>query len=510
MKRVLLLLILTSPFISHGQLIFNRTFYGPPGSNQGAFSSTVDDAGNIYTVGTYKDTNPFHWLTLMKLDSAGNLLWSKANDLARSGRKIKKLSDNNILTLGLVYESTPPTNRSSSLLFKADTAGNILWSRVYFDTISFAASDFVELPDKGFTLTGGWYNINNQQEGRIFLMRTDSVGNVLWCKLYGNGYPGYYSRSVVTTHDGGFIVGGNMVDIEDIVVFRTDSLGNLIWSNQFVGAKGDYLESLISLSNGNYAFGGHSNSFIGTGSWPPFNQLLYQFDSTGNKIFCKQYVQGGFFDACYALKETQGGNIIITGIGTTKKTDINGNPFLWYGLGMNTSISLLPDESIVFTSDYGINSQIRIIKTDSLLSPPCYSFNYNPPQQVTITDEFLPLTLNEISITSSDSAISTTFFNFNLLDSLYCLTATNIIKHELNHDISISPNPFIDYISVVNEGNLIINQLDIYDLAGRFIKTSKYSNEKLNLSYLKQGIYFIKIVSKDKSIIQLFKICKIN
>ena len=116
MKRILLLLILSSPFLSHGQLIFNRTFYGPPGSNQGAFSSTVDDAGNIYTVGTYKDTNPFHWLTLMKLDSAGNLLWSKANDLARSGRKIKKLADSNLILLGEILESSPPTNRKSTLL----------------------------------------------------------------------------------------------------------------------------------------------------------------------------------------------------------------------------------------------------------------------------------------------------------------------------------------------------------------------------------------------------------
>ncbi|MBL7928971.1 MAG: hypothetical protein JNL47_05790, partial [Bacteroidia bacterium] len=270
MKKYLFLLLWMVSVNAYGQLIFNRTFYGPPGSNQGAFSSTVDSAGNIFVVGQYRYNTPFHWLTLMKLDSAGNLLWSKANDLARSGRKIIKLSDGNLIILGELFETSPPTSRKSTLLSKADTSGNILWSRVYFDSIGFYGTDVIELPDKGFALTGGLSDIFNQQEDKIFLIRTDSAGNVLWCKLYGNGYPGYYSRSVVTTHDGGFIVGGNMVDIYDIVVFRTDSLGNLIWSKQFGGAKGDYLQSLISLSNGNYAFGGYANSFIGTGSWPPF------------------------------------------------------------------------------------------------------------------------------------------------------------------------------------------------------------------------------------------------
>ncbi len=511
MKRVLLLLILSSPFLSHGQLIFNRTFYGPPGSNQGAFSSTVDDAGNIYTVGTYKDTNPFHWLTLMKLDSAGNLLWSKANDLARSGRKIKKLADSNLILLGEILESSPPTNRKSTLLCQTDTAGNTLWCRIYFDSIGFYANDVIELPDKGFALTGGLSDIFNQQEDKIFLMRTDSAGNVLWCKLYGNGYPGYYSRSVVATHDGGFIIGGNMVDIEDIVVFRTDSLGNLIWSKQFGGTKGDFLQSLISLSNGNYAFGGYSNSFIGSGSWPPFKQLLFQFDSTGNKIFCNQYIQGGLFDKCYDLAETQTGKIIITGIGTTKMTDANGNAILWFAWGGNNSVNLLPDQSMIFTGNNGFNSLIQITKTDSVFTPLCYNYNIDPIQQVSIPDDFLPLTLGEASYSPSDSSVSGMFFfNFNLLDSLHCLTATNVVQHEKKTDIYIFPNPFTEYVSLVNVDDTFIDQLIIYDITGIMMESVKYSGDWLNLAHLNQGIYFISIYSKNKSLLKVLKVCKIN
>ncbi|MBL7928629.1 MAG: T9SS type A sorting domain-containing protein, partial [Bacteroidia bacterium] len=288
-------------------------------------------------------------------------------------------------------------------------------------------------------------------------------------------------------------------------------LGNLIWSKQFGGAKGDYLQSLISLSNGNYAFGGYANSFIGTGSWPPFKQLLFQFDSAGNKIFCNQYIQGGLSDKCYALAETQTGKIIITGIGTTKMTDANGNAILWFAWGGNISINLLPDQSMIFTGNNGSNSLIQITKTDSVFTPLCYNYNFDPLQQVSIPDDFLPLALGEASCTPFDSSVSGMFFlNFNLLDSLLCLTATNVVQPEKKTDIYIFPNPFTEYISLVNVDDTFIDQLIIHDMTGIMLESIKYSGDWLNLAHLNQGIYFISIYSKNKSLLKVIKVCKIN
>lgn len=506
--RILLLMLL--PVMGNGQVIFNRTYSGTSGSTQAAYSSTVDSAGNIYVVGYYKYTNPFAWLTLMKLDSLGNLLWSKADSFAYRGNKIKTLSDGNLQILGDVMDPWPP-GRFSISFCKTDTGGNVIWSRIYYDTIGFYATDFIELPDKGFVLTGSLSYILNQQEDKIFLMRTDSSGNMLWCKLYGNGYPGYYSRSVVATHNGGFMIGGNMVDIYDIVVLRTDSLGNLIWSKQFGGAKGDYLESLISLSNGNYAFGGYSNSFLGSGSWPPFSQILFKFDSTGNKNFCNLYFQGGSLsEHCNSLAEIKSGKIIITGVGTTKMTDANGNVILWNALYMNSSVFVTPDQSVVFTSEYNNSSLKRILKTDTLFSSPCYSYNFNPPLQLRVQNDLLPLSLNDSAHVPLDSAANTSFFNLNLPDSLYCLTATGIFQPEASTDMAVFPNPFTEYISIHYADNI---PFDIYinDLSGKLVKTVKCSaGNKLNLSHLNTGMYFIKVFSANKSLIKVFKVCKIN
>ncbi|MFN3667348.1 MAG: T9SS type A sorting domain-containing protein, partial [Sediminibacterium sp.] len=256
---------------------------------------------------------------------------------------------------------------------------------------------------------------------------------------------------------------------------------------------------------------GSSNSFIGAGSWPPFKQLLFQFDSAGNKIFCNQYVQGGLSDHCYALSETQCGKIIITGVGTTKMTDANGNVILWFAWGGNISLNLLPDQSMIFAGNDGFNSLIRITKTDSLFTPLCYNYNYNPPQQVSISDNFSPLSLGEASFAPFDSSVSgMILFNFNLLDSLYCLTATNIVHPEKNTDIFIFPNPFTDYISLVNVDEAFIDHLLIYDLSGMMIESIKYSGKRLNLAHLNQGIYFISIYSKSKSLLKVLKICKIH
>ena len=89
-----------------------------------------------------------------------------------------------------------------------------------------------------------------------------------------------------------------------------------------------------------------------------------------------------------------------------------------------------------------------------------------------------------------------------------CDSITNNIQEITSYKISISPNPFIDYISVQSE--FIINKIIIEDLNGKIITSEKINATqfKINVKDVASGIYFIKCINGENETIK--KIVKLN
>ncbi len=97
--------------------------------------------------------------------------------------------------------------------------------------------------DNGYILLGHTQNYSAVGQQDILLIKTDSLGNFLWQKLFG-GSNLDFGQSVQQTFDKGFIIcgftnsfgaGGN-----DIYIVKTDSIGNFQWQNTFGGTGNDY------------------------------------------------------------------------------------------------------------------------------------------------------------------------------------------------------------------------------------------------------------------------------
>ena len=76
------------------------------------------------------------------------------------------------------------------------------------------------------------HTFSPENEQRMWLIKTDENGNEQWNNTYG--FDGYYSEGerVCQTEDGGFIVTGSTWIFQewgDIYVVKTDSNGNLEW-----------------------------------------------------------------------------------------------------------------------------------------------------------------------------------------------------------------------------------------------------------------------------------------
>jgi hypothetical protein len=81
----------------------------------------------------------------------------------------------------------------------------------------------------------------------------------------------------------------------------------------------------------------------------------------------------------------------------------------------------------------------------------------------------------------------------------------------LNRYIAVYPNPFKDFVTIeaeTNSGNLIV---EIFSMEGRRVYQSTESPIKginLDVSYLKNGLYIIRIVDSDGKMILNRKIIK--
>ena len=127
--------------------------------------------------------------------------------------------------------------------------GDSLWLKTYGGPLGDIAYRGKQLPDGGFIFTGTTRNFGNAgfDNTDIYVVRTDSEGEVIWQKGYGLG--GYeLGASVVLTPDGGFIIGGDREGAgfnDDTHIFKIDSAGIIqwkknVWTSYIVRLSGDH------------------------------------------------------------------------------------------------------------------------------------------------------------------------------------------------------------------------------------------------------------------------------
>jgi hypothetical protein len=275
------------------------------------------------------------------------------------------------------YVADIVSSASGVYLIKIKSNGDTLWTRTFSDTTgSFSAYSIIETKDHGFVisaLTSGFGAGGND----VFLIRTDSVGNLIWSKTFG-GTGVDFGTSVFETTDGKFILTGYTqlgTGLNDIYLVKTDSAGDLIWSKTFGTSVNENARAVLQDLNGDYVIGGYT-------SGDPF---ILKTDTSGNLIWAKTYTGSGT-DFVYSLNLTADSGYIMSGQTTNPgagqdelfmaKADINGN-IEWakaYG-GSNTddgqtSASQTNDGGYVLCGSSksfsgGVTYDAYLIKTDS-------------------------------------------------------------------------------------------------------------------------------------------------
>jgi hypothetical protein len=225
---------------------------------------------------------------------------------------VQQTTDGGFIVVGETYSFG--AGGSDVYLIKTNPLGDTLWSRTYGGTSDEIGVTVQQTRDGGYIITGATDDIWSPSSD-VFLIKTDSIGNIIWNRAYGgnNWDMGHW---VEQTSDGGYIVVGWTLSFgaggTDIYVIKTDSVGDIscsnCWSRTYGGSGWDGVAPASRTSDGGYLLAGDTYSF-GTGVLN--DAYVIKIDSTGQIIWNRTYSAYGWEHA--QARETPDGGYIVVG-----------------------------------------------------------------------------------------------------------------------------------------------------------------------------------------------------
>ena len=248
----------------NGNLQWSNSYGGTSSGEMGNAVDQTSDGGFI-VAGHTDGYGAGQWdIYLIKTSNNGNLLWTKTfgGPEMEDAFDVKATSDGGIIICG--YNNSFQTYDGNVYLIKTDANGTKLWSKSYNALGGDAGYSIQQTSDGGYVIAGQTWNYTSGFSD-AFLLKVDSSGNVQWAKACG-GASYDYGYSITQTSDGGFMLTGETTSFgalgADLFSVKTNSVGNLQWSKMYGGAANEYnWSSGVQTADGGYALGIFGGSF---------------------------------------------------------------------------------------------------------------------------------------------------------------------------------------------------------------------------------------------------------
>lgn len=392
---------------------------------------------------------------LIKTNASGDIAWSRSiggvfDDYCYA---IQQTSDSGFILAGST-ESFGAGLRNIYVV-RASPVGDTLWTRVFAGSSFQGAYDVKETLDGGFIITGYTFDTPTQITADIFLIKTNATGEIGWQKSYG-GTLHEYGYSVSQTTDGGFIVAGSTASYgagsNDIALLRTDSLGNLMWASTYGGSDAEEGNSVIQLQDLGFLVVGYTRSF-GAGG---FDTYVIRTDSLGVLQWSRIY-GGPNDDVGQQASVTGDGGYMITG-GTSS-----------YGEG---------------------SSDLYIIGIDSMGESGCHQ------QGVTTSASSAPVSVGLLALQAGHGGVvadpPTITGNTTSVQSDLCAGSSAITKAH-HPGVDIYPSLVSTCLHLEQSSDLAFD-IKIYNALGQLVYASSirpHSTELIDMSQYSEGLYYV-------------------
>lgn len=172
------------------------------------------------------------------------------------------------------------------------------------------AEDIQTTKDGGYIVLG--FRQTNSGE-RIYLVRTDIDGEVLWSGNYGTG--NVHGYQLVEDQDGSVLVVGDKraSGSDNMFLLKVDQKGRQLWSRELIKPGNQTAQAIIAVSEGGYLVAGQTDA-IADGE---DDVLLLRLDDSGNEVWSETFGQAKD-DRAFGLTQVSDGYVLT---GTSERLD---------------------------------------------------------------------------------------------------------------------------------------------------------------------------------------------
>lgn len=329
--------------------------------------------------GNYVAIGYDYYLYITKYSPSGSQIWAK--EIEEPGYDIYayniiNTNDSCFLVCGLTRFGIPSVR--SAYYTKIDQYGTKLWSKmITVQNAILGLRNSFQTNDNGYILIGG-KTINDN--GDFLLVKINSLGDTVWTRNFGSQIFDY-GLSVFQTYDNGFLAFGNIeYSNQNIKLYflKTDSLGNLQWSKIY----GDTNTFYQMLYGENAIKSKYDNSFYVTGFSTDLpigdtNKIfLLKIDESGNRLWDKFYKKDTLHLRGFAIDQTSDSGFVISG-------DAFDSPVITNTLSDPQYLYVLKLDKNGILNPIGINNDQQIIpKSFQILN--VYPNPFNPVTNILI------------------------------------------------------------------------------------------------------------------------------
>jgi hypothetical protein len=368
MKKVIFAAIMLAASVAYPRAGWTRT-YGGDNGEVGIFILESSDGNYIVLGGTTSFGAGGNDIWLLKVDQEGDTLWTKTyGDLASDWASwMEETSDGGYIIIGGTKSFGAGEN--DIWLIKTDSNGNILWTHTYGGEEEDWASFVGQTVDSGYIIIGETESFGPCNEGNIWVIKTDSAGDTLLTHYYGDTL--YNNLDCANKNRwGGYIMVGAIWSVSDehYSMIEVDYNGYEMWSYPYYeGPCTPTFIAHVQPGHWGHVLAGQAYH-IDDVSGGPALWICETSTMDGYQLWSARYGgydNGEYYEMGNCIQPTSdSGYIVVADPWTLLKTDKNGDS-LWTRIYDGYAYYVLPtsDGGYLVTGSKG--GDLWLLKTDA-------------------------------------------------------------------------------------------------------------------------------------------------
>jgi hypothetical protein len=255
-------------------------------------------------------------------------------------------------------------------LVKTDSDGEMLWRKAYGGNGNEVGHDLIETVDGGFLLLA-WSDSTENGSG-TWLIKTDSNGNMEWNRTIG--YGGERCYSIEPTNDGGYIISGvrTVKRTSYVLLIKIDKNYDMEWFKNYNYDSWNVGIKTVQTSDGGYILTGLADEESTDEEYGDSDVIVVKCDSTGNEQWFKRFGDDRDNEVGYSVIEVSFGGYLIACRDTL---GYGGQHFFWM-IRLDYEGNLIWEKN--YEEDYTLSNTYEILETvDNEIIVGCSGGGYN-------------------------------------------------------------------------------------------------------------------------------------